>query len=84
MSKRIVLARKIFKKAFEEDEGFRIGYQANIAVLLYDRYGITDLEERNRAANDIIDVIFDAKEFKKSDIENITTTIKDRFELMEI
>ena len=81
MSKRIILARKIFKKAFEENEGFRIGYQANIAMLLYDRYGIIDMEERNRAANDIMAVIFDAKDFNKKDIVIKKFT---RFEIMDI
>ena len=81
MSKRIILARKIFKKEFEGNEDFRMGYQANIAILLYDRYGIIDMEERNRAANDIIDVIFNARNFNKKNIINKKFT---RFEIMEI
>jgi len=56
----ISFARKIFKERFEEDEGFRFGYQSAIAVFLYDRYGISNHEERNKDANDIMKVIFDA------------------------
>ena len=63
--KDIKLARKIFKKSFEESEGFRYGYQSNIAMLLHDRYGMIDYESRNQAAIDIMAVIFDAKDFKK-------------------
>lgn len=80
----IRLARKIFKDHFEADESFRFGYQSNIAMLLYDRYGIKDYKLRNDIALDIMDVIFDAKEFKNSGIKNIESTIEDRFELMEI
>ena len=78
----IRLARDIFKKRFEEDEDFRYGYQANIAMLLHDRYGITDHKERNDAANDIMAVIFDAKEFKKK--KKYKTEDRDRFELLDI
>ena len=56
---------KIFKEAFEEDEYFKDVYRSNIAMLLHDRYGIIGHKERNDAANDIMAVIFDAKEFKK-------------------
>lgn len=57
----IRLARSIFKDHFERDEDFRLGYQANIAMLLHDRYGITDMKKRNEAADEIMAVIFDAK-----------------------
>jgi hypothetical protein len=43
------------------DKGLRLGYQANIAMLLNDFYGITDYEERNQAATDILNLIFDLK-----------------------
>ena len=81
MSERIKLARKIFKKTFEENESFREGYVANIAMLLYDKYGIIDMEERNRAANDIMAVIFDVRNFNKKDIVIKKFT---RFEIMDI
>ena len=82
MSFSIRLAREIFRKHFEKDEGFRTTYQANIAMLLNDRYGITDHETRNKAANDIMRVIFDAEEIeiKKKDVH----VSPDRFEIMDL
>ena len=81
MSKEIIQAREIFKKAFEEDDSFRNVYKDNIAMLLHDRYGIINYKDRNNAANDIMAVIFDAKEFKKK-----KKMKKDfsRFEIMDI
>jgi len=52
-------AREVIKKAFEEDPGFRRVYQDNIAMLLHDRHGITGHEKRNKAADDIIKLIFE-------------------------
>ena len=79
----IRLARSIFKKAFEKDQGFRIAYQSNVAAVLMDRYGMDDHEERNRAANDIMKVIFEAeKPVKGKIVGDIFKT--NRFELMEI
>ena len=54
----IAEARKTIRDALEEDEGFRIGYVSNIAMLLHDRYGITDYKTRNKAAEDILKLIF--------------------------
>ena len=54
-------ARKIMRDAFDKDQepgGFKHGYISNIAMLLYDRYGITDYEIRNKAAEDILNKIF--------------------------
>lgn len=51
-------ARETIWMAFEEDEHFKDGYISNIAMLLHDRYGITDYEERSRAAEDILRLIF--------------------------
>jgi len=79
----IRLARQIFKDHFEKDDNFREVYVANIAMLLHDRYGITDFEERNKAANDIMAVIFDAKDIKKT-ILNSEDSIKDRWEILDI
>lgn len=57
-SSKIVAARKTMADAFEADPSFREGYVANIAMLLYDRHGIRDFEERNKAASEILDLIF--------------------------
>jgi len=48
--------REMFRKELE-DEGLRIAYIANIAMLLHDRYGITDYKTRNQAASDILKLI---------------------------
>jgi len=78
----IILARKIFKTLFEEDEDFRFGYQSNIAMLLNDKYNITDHELRNKIALDIMAVIFDGKEFKKK--KEILNNKISRFQIMDI
>ncbi len=77
----IRLARDIFKKSFERNKDFRDGYQANIAMLLHDKYGMTDRKLRNEAANDIMEVIFDAKDFRpqKDDTNKVS-----RFELLDL
>ncbi len=42
-----------------KDEDLRLAYEANVAMLLHDRYGITDFETRNRAALDVLNLLFD-------------------------
>ena len=51
-------ARKQLCRAFDENEDFRQTYVSNIAMLLSDKYGITNWEERNNAAEDILKLIF--------------------------
>ena len=80
----IRLARKIFKDYFEEDESFRETYKANISMLLYDRYDWNDNITRNRVADDIMAVIFDAKEFKKSCQGFLSRKKVSRTDLMDI
>lgn len=55
---KIQKARNTIRRAFESDEHFKYGYVANIAMLLHDRYGITDYDKRNKAAEDILGLIF--------------------------
>lgn len=76
-------ARKVFKKSFEEDENFRFVYQSNIAMLLHDRYGIIDFKTRNKAANDIMSVIFDAKNIKPI-VLNSKNKINSRLEILDL
>lgn len=57
----IAEARKIMRMAFENDSepgGLKHAYVSNIAMLLHDRYEITDYETRNEAAKDILKLIF--------------------------
>lgn len=78
-------ARETIARGFKEDEQFRYGYQANIAMLLYDRYGITNYDERNHAANDILELIFgEASEacIRKGEKEPIP--ISSRFEILDL
>ncbi len=58
---KIRAAREAFREAFDADPDYRRGYQANVAMLLHDRYGITGKVARNTAANDILNLIFDMK-----------------------
>jgi len=53
-------ARRTMARHLKEDEGLRIGYEANVAMLLHDRYGITDHETRNKAAKDILRLVFES------------------------
>lgn len=54
----IAKARETIRAAFEKDAGFKESYISNIAMLLHDRYGITDRETRNKAAEDLLQLIF--------------------------
>jgi predicted transcriptional regulator len=45
----------------ENDQMWRYPWRSNIAMLLHDRYGITDWDKRNQAATDILNMIYDAK-----------------------
>ena len=58
MSEKIQKARKTMRDAFKKDEGFRQGYVANIAMLLHDRHGIIAYDKRNKAADEILELIF--------------------------
>ncbi len=53
-------ARKTIADAFIADPFFRETYVANVAMLLSDRYGITDHETRNKAGDDIVRLIFES------------------------
>jgi len=54
-------ARRTMAKHLKEED-LREGYRSNVAMLLHDRYGITDPKTRNQAAEDILNLIFDFKE----------------------
>jgi len=56
--KKFKKARKTMRRVFEKDTDFAETYIANIAMLLHDRYGLTDYTERNHAATDILELIF--------------------------
>ena len=71
MSRKIVKARRIMRKAFEADPDFRRVYEANIAMLIYDdqvarrektrRAVITNLSTKegcNNIADRILTMIF--------------------------
>jgi len=58
-SEQIAKARKLIADHLNADEGFRLGYEANIAMLLYDQYGIKDEKKRNQAAKDLLKLIFE-------------------------
>ena len=56
----IAEARQEIANAFAEDSEFRRTYVDNVAMLLHDRYGITNMETRNRAGDDIVRLIFES------------------------
>lgn len=53
----IMAARKTMRDAFKEDEGFKLGYLANIAMLLYDELGLGK-EKRDDVSEKILQRIF--------------------------
>ena len=57
----IAEARKVIGDALKEDKGLKWGYISNIAMLLHDKYGITNYSQRNRAAEDILRLVFWSK-----------------------
>jgi len=50
--------REAMARRFLKDKELLLSYEANIAMLLHDRYGITDYKERNQAAHDIMCLLF--------------------------
>ena len=53
-------ARKKIAGAFKADPDFRRGYVDNVAMLLHDHHGIKNYEKRNKAADEIISLIFES------------------------
>lgn len=51
-------ARELMGREIFEDQDLLIGYQSNVAMHLHDHYGITDYETRNKAALEILEIIF--------------------------
>ena len=56
---KIAKARKIMRNALAKDESLRQGYTDNVAMLLYDKYGLLNPDVRNKDAEDILKLIFD-------------------------
>lgn len=50
-------ARMTMREALKDEE-LRWGYVSNIAMLLHDKYNITDYDTRNQAAEEILELIF--------------------------
>ena len=53
-------ARKTIADAFAADPHFRDVYVANVAMLLHDRYGITNHKTRTKAGYEIIRLVFES------------------------
>ncbi len=80
-------ARKAMRDAFERDAEFKEGYIANIAVLLYDRHGITDYNKliaRNAVAEDILQLIFYSGNIEEDKIIKDKNKKISRIDLMDI
>lgn len=50
--------REAMANRFMKDNALLVSYEANIAMLLHDRYGMTDYKTRNQAAHDIMCLLF--------------------------
>lgn len=57
---KIMRAVSLLRKALREDAGLKIGYVANISMLLYDRYRGRRITRKsaNEMAEDILELIF--------------------------
>lgn len=55
---KVANARKTMRVAFKNDPELERTYVDNIAILLHDRHGITNIDKRNKAAKDILKLIF--------------------------
>lgn len=53
----VAIARRVIRDALK-DEDLKFAYVSNIAMLLYDKYGIREMKKRNQAAEDILNLIF--------------------------
>lgn len=51
-------ARKTIKEALEKDPELEWAYVSNVAMVLHDRYGITDFIELAKATKEILKVLF--------------------------
>jgi hypothetical protein len=53
-------ARKAMRRAFDNSPGFKYAYVANIAMLLYDKYGgiFLDRKTREEAGEEILKLVF--------------------------
>ncbi len=60
-SKQIQKAAKIIVEAFIKDPDFYRTYIDNVAIILYDRFGITDKAKRDTVADEIMKRIFFGK-----------------------
>lgn len=52
--------RRYMANTLKCDKGLRLSYEANVAMLLHDRHGITDHDKRNAAAKDILHLVFES------------------------
>lgn len=59
MSNKFKAARKTMSDTFKKDRDFRFAYEANIAMLLYDK-GYATKKLRNKIADEILTLIFDS------------------------
>lgn len=51
-------ARQRMSQAFREDKGLLLAYHATVAMLVHDRYGITEKVTRDKLASEVLATIF--------------------------
>ena len=73
----IAEARKEIADAFAADPDFRDGYVANVAMLLHDHFGITGFEDRNKAGDMIVKLIFESDNAVSDDASAMMEVPKD-------
>jgi hypothetical protein len=54
----IKLARWIMRTTLKKDPDLRQAYISNVAMLLYDRWKVKGHEDKNKAAEEILNLIF--------------------------
>jgi hypothetical protein len=58
LTERLASARRTMSEALRNDESLRRSYVDNIAMMLHESHGIVDYDQRNKAANDVLNLIF--------------------------
>lgn len=54
-------ARKFMSKSLREDGGLRLGYQANVAMWLYDNCKGVTQHNRDELAEGVLGIVFDLR-----------------------
>lgn len=58
--KLFVMSRRVMRAEFRADPDLRFGYVSNIAMLLHDQHGVSDVSRANAMADDVMRLVFES------------------------